>query len=986
MNIDELTIEIQGKAGKSSKQIDELVGKLQKLETMCYRASTGLRALSKSFDAVSKNSEVLKKMKFPKGMEPKINKSTSETATQEPIIETPVVTTPKIETPKVDTYDGNALKEQQNDVNKLQMLFGKLQAEVDKYKNRLRDVNSIKLGKIDIPFSNTLGQTFDNLKSKAIETGESIKNIFSNAVNGISNAFTREGSIWNTLLNNTKNAVGFLGEKLKEIPKILSRVASSGVSAFSKLFSVISSNIPLINSTKSRIDGMFGNSSLSSIKRFTMGLLGVRSAFSGLRKAVSSYLAYDTKLNSQLQNDWAVLGSLLAPILEYVIGLFTKLVSYIGAVVKMLTGVDLVARANSKSIGAMGSSAKKTANELGNLAKFDDLNVVDFGKDSGGGSGGGGAGGLEPLTMGEIDTSFLDRFIQKIKDGDWYGLGMEIGMALNEGLRSIDWEWLDNQAIKWATNFADLFNGLTDGIDWALLGESIANGLNVAMDFVNTFYDKYNFENLGKSLAIGVNNMISTLDWEGVGQYFANRLQSMIEVGEGFLSRFSFTNLGENLAVGIMSFIDSVDWQQGINNITDGFIGMVKGVQAFVKTIKWGDLGKGLSDGLIGALNHLTEKIQEVNWQELGNDLWTALKDFVTNIDWSGVADALFTALGTAIGASIQLLWGFLEDAITSVANYLKGFIQEGDDWRDAGKHIIAGVFEGIVNAVKNVGTWIKEHIFNPFINGFKNIFGIHSPSTVMIEQGKYIIEGLFQGVKGIWEKVKSVFTGLRDRISEIFSDIVNKIKSIFSVEKMRSHFDSVVSKIKSIFNTVTEPIKNAFKKAYDGVISIFQHIGNWFTTHVTDPIKNAFSGLWDGVKGILNKMISGLNKMIDGVNKIKFDVPDWVPGIGGKKWGFNIKNIPKLQTGTNQVPREGLYHLHKDEAVVPKKYNPAINNKAYDNNNKETMAKLDKLINVVEQLNFTNVVNVGDEKLYSKTVKYVNRINNIYGEDVLSF
>ena len=38
---------------------------------------------------------------------------------------------------------------------------------------------------------------------------------------------------------------------------------------------------------------------------------------------------------------------------------------------------------------------------------------------------------------------------------------------------------------------------------------------------------------------------------------------------------------------------------------------------------------------------------------------------------------------------------------------------------------------------------------------------------------------------------------------------------------------------------------------------------------------------------------------LIKGINKIKFDVPDWVPGIGGKQLGFSIPEIPRLAKGT---------------------------------------------------------------------------------------
>ena len=50
---------------------------------------------------------------------------------------------------------------------------------------------------------------------------------------------------------------------------------------------------------------------------------------------------------------------------------------------------------------------------------------------------------------------------------------------------------------------------------------------------------------------------------------------------------------------------------------------------------------------------------------------------------------------------------------------------------------------------------------------------------------------------------------------------------------------------------------------------------------------KKCGNGLIDGFEGAVNGIIGMFEKMInwivDGLNKIKFDVPDWVPVIGGK-------------------------------------------------------------------------------------------------------
>lgn len=87
---------------------------------------------------------------------------------------------------------------------------------------------------------------------------------------------------------------------------------------------------------------------IKSIKKFTLGLLSVRTAFSTISKAVQSYLSYDSQLSDSIQNCWNVLGSQLAPILEFVVGLFSKAVSYVNAFIQALTGINLVARANKK--------------------------------------------------------------------------------------------------------------------------------------------------------------------------------------------------------------------------------------------------------------------------------------------------------------------------------------------------------------------------------------------------------------------------------------------------------------------------------------------------------------------------------------------------------------------------------------------------------------------------------------------------------------
>ena len=168
-------------------------------------------------------------------------------------------------------------------------------------------------------------------------------------------------------------------------------------------------------------------------------------------------------------------------------------------------------------------------------------------------------------------------------------------------------------------------------------------------------------------------------------------------------------------------------------------------------------------------------------------------------------------------------------------------------------------------------------------------------------------IVGLIAIIVLLWTKCE----WFREGVMIIITTIWNAIQSTM---------DFIIS----IFTTVFNFIWGIISGVINSIISAFQKVAN-VVKSVFTSVKNAISSLFSGVANILKAPINGLitlvNKVIKGLNKIK--MPDWVPAIGGK--GINIPLIPKLATGTNYIAREGLAYLHEGEAVVPKKYNPAL-------------------------------------------------------------
>lgn len=119
-----------------------------------------------------------------------------------------------------------------------------------------------------------------------------------------------------------------------------------------------------------------------------------------------------------------------------------------------------------------------------------------------------------------------------------------------------------------------------------------------------------------------------------------------------------------------------------------------------------------------------------------------------------------------------------------------------------------------------------------------------------------------------------------------------------------------------------------------DKLKGMWANIKNWWDTKIA-PIftkewwlnlaKNIGNGFIAGIEGMINSVISMFEKMINwivkGLNKISFDVPDWVPGIGGKTFGFNLStvdfgkvSIPRLATGAVIPPNQEFLAVLGDQ------------------------------------------------------------------------
>jgi SLT domain-containing protein len=113
---------------------------------------------------------------------------------------------------------------------------------------------------------------------------------------------------------------------------------------------------------------------------------------------------------------------------------------------------------------------------------------------------------------------------------------------------------------------------------------------------------------------------------------------------------------------------------------------------------------------------------------------------------------------------------GLVKTAVGKVINVVKGPWNAAKDWLTGpAKDMIEGLGKGMIQKAKDVGKWVKD-IGNKIINGVKNFFGIHSPSTVMAGIGLNLIRGLIVGMASHnpLDIAKKVFGGLPSALASM--------------------------------------------------------------------------------------------------------------------------------------------------------------------------------------------------------------------------
>lgn len=791
---------------------------------------------------------------------------------------------------------------------------------------------------------------------------------------------------------------------MKEIKESLSqtkvgKVASAGWGGITKLFKGVTSGAKLATTAIKKCSGAaaslihrFSNG-ISAAGRFAKGLLslgrgarntaggfqggpkgllmyglGIRSLFalvnrlrSVLTEGMNNLAQYSdntngslsmlmsslTRLKNALATAFAPILNVAAPMLNLLVQKVTEAVTALGQLFASLTGQSgfvAAKRVNqdyAKSLNSNADSAKKANKENKKLQNtlfgFDQINKLNDNSDGDDTADTSTGGGLTPADMFEsvpINSKVSD-FAKKLKDAwknaDFTEIGQIFGTKLNDALNQISWGPIQETAQKVGKSIGTFISGFVEVPDLGTnIGKTIAGAVNTGVEGINAFLDNTRWDSVGKFIGDGLNGAVDTIDWPGIGHLYAQKWNAIFTtIGESART-FKWSDFGKNLAAGVNQTIADFDWAGNGARI--------------------GDLAKGL-------LDTISTFLEQTDWRKLGESIRT----FVVSIDWTGIVNELVRGFGAAAGALGALIGGLIGDAIKDAKKYFQKKAEEcgGSLWK--------GVLKGILDAIMNVAVWIKKNICDPFMKGFRNAFGIHSPSTVMAEMGKYLIEGMLNGITDKISDIKQKFSEIKDAISkkwsEVQTDTTKKWTQINddTSKKManlrddaKTKFEEIRSKISdkwfsvrqntetswnntktslaqkwsgirsdasSKFENIRSTVAQKWSNLHGNTTSTWSQIGSslkntWsdlksnaskaFGT-ISDNILGCFRNLKNSLKstmsGVANAIISPIGSAVNGV----ISGVNWILGKVGSSKSFAKWQVPKFAQGSEGLQADTL-------------------------------------------------------------------------------
>ena len=388
---------------------------------------------------------------------------------------------------------------------------------------------------------------------------------------------------------------------------------------------------------------------------------------------------------------------------------------------------------------------------------------------------------------------------------------------------------------------------------------------------------------------------------------FGENFDALIDLIQNFVvETLLFTaSLGDKLTAALVTIIGSLldsllSLSDKILEVVVSLINML--IQAIIDTTP--NLIEALVVVIKGILQAVKELVPYVI-DTLVTFITTVLQAIAANIkEWVNyIFDIVIGVIDSLIEKLPVLCMKVGEAIVTLVHSVVDTIVYMVPELINAGFDLILGLIEGIGQAIEDNSGKVRDTIIsfcNHIKNAFCDLFGIHSPSTIFEGFGKNMIEGLINGIKNMFAKVKEVFSNLFKKIGEVFSDVFGWFKDLGSkiIDNVSNGISNAWNTLSGAVSNAAESVGNTFKKIF-GIHSpstVFEQYGEYMMEGLAIGISDNSSVVNEEATSAMSNVISKVGEAID--NGIEDDELTITPILDLSNVERGTRNISSMMRG----------------------------------------------------------------------------------------
>ena len=351
-----------------------------------------------------------------------------------------------------------------------------------------------------------------------------------------------------------------------------------------------------------------------------------------------------------------------------------------------------------------------------------------------------------------------------------------------------------------------------------------------------------------------------------------------------------------------------------------GFASLMDRVKAF-----WDSFTTALAPS-IAAWSAAWEQIKATAlavWPEIqaaASGLWTnalqPLLGYLAGTFVPGVINSFSQAFAPIVGGTVSAAIRILADTFVWMCGILTDAI---NNLVRPALEVLLTVWQDMMNGISNAWATYGQPIMDGLVLAFQNLESIFSNlyytvvEPILSNVITLLDEFWNQHAKPLWDDLLLLIGSVQNMLlsfwNSVLAPLINWLISTFG-PTFADVFNAVSGAVETAMGLVADVIDAALvllRGLADFLTAVFK--GDWDAAWnaiadtalaVWERIQNGIKSYVNGIIGFVNDMIqaivNALNSVIRAVGSLSFDVPDWVPGIGGSTFGFQLSTITAPQ------------------------------------------------------------------------------------------